>query len=282
MPSLNTFVTVTKYVRLHRLWPGKNRLCLFGKVMTGPMADLWVNISVYFLLIGLYTAFYVQVVPELWSSRPVACLVSVMLFLVTFFSLLLTQFVEPGIIPRKAVFLSTMQHVPFPFNLGDLSLEEFSRETGEGAAEWENMRQQFVFCSTCLIYRPPRASHCRDCDNCVQVFDHHCPFVGNCIGQRNYKYFLSFVVTLTALLVQVVYCFSVFTATLNQKDETERSESESAWTYGMMLVISVIGVIVTALCGFHLCLLLTGKTTRERLKNTSYQHSLDTPRVDRC
>jgi len=49
------------------------------------------------------------------------------------------------------------------------------------------------FCATCLTVRPPRAFHCNDCGVCIEVHDHHCPWVGTCIGRRNLKYFVGFI-----------------------------------------------------------------------------------------
>lgn len=49
-------------------------------------------------------------------------------------------------------------------------------------------------CYTCAVEQPVRSRHCRTCRRCVRAFDHHCPFVGNCVGAGNYRWFFSYLV----------------------------------------------------------------------------------------
>jgi palmitoyltransferase ZDHHC9/14/18 len=44
-------------------------------------------------------------------------------------------------------------------------------------------RVQVRYNDTCHFYQPPRAHHCSVNDNCIERFDHHCPWVGTTIGR---------------------------------------------------------------------------------------------------
>lgn len=46
------------------------------------------------------------------------------------------------------------------------------------------------FCPMCVTYKPPRAHHCSRCNFCVLRYDHHCPWLGQCVGFFNYKNYL--------------------------------------------------------------------------------------------
>jgi len=57
---------------------------------------------------------------------------------------------------------------------------------------------KYIPCYTCNIIRPVRTSHCAECDNCTERFDHHCIWIGQCVGKRNYSYFLLFLIFLNS------------------------------------------------------------------------------------
>jgi len=69
------------------------------------------------------------------------------------------------------------------------------------------------WCTTCLIWRPPRCSHCSTCGRCVLEFDHHCHMLGRCIGRRNHQTFLliTWSAGINSFLIAFVSCYQLFT-----------------------------------------------------------------------
>jgi hypothetical protein len=63
------------------------------------------------------------------------------------------------------------------------------------ASGWEPMTKSnkaSEFCRKCKNDRPVRAHHCKICQRCTLKMDHHCPWIANCVGFRNQKFFYQF------------------------------------------------------------------------------------------
>ncbi|XP_014666174.1 PREDICTED: palmitoyltransferase ZDHHC3-like [Priapulus caudatus] len=71
---------------------------------------------------------------------------------------------------------------------------------------------QVVFkCPKCCSIKPERAHHCSVCQRCIKKMDHHCPWVNNCVGENNQKYFVLFTFYICIIsihaIIMVVYQF---------------------------------------------------------------------------
>lgn len=81
--------------------------------------------------------------------------------------------------------------VPLPENDGEVR-EAIEELTDDGRLNGT------TFCIFCMVRRPLRSKHCRTCNRCIARFDHHCPWIWNCVGYKNHRAFLLFVLFLVS------------------------------------------------------------------------------------
>ncbi|KAF8395633.1 hypothetical protein HHK36_019583 [Tetracentron sinense] len=176
--------------RLYQVWEGRNRFFFGGRMIFGPdVASLFLSA---FLIAGPAIAFCVQVLAKIKDhdrllGYPVL-IVGLIITILDLMFLFMTSGRDPGIVPRNSL-------PPDSDDLSDIatpSMEWISGRTPHlriprtQDVNVNGHKVKVKYCDTCLLYRPPRASHCSVCNNCVQRFDHHCPWVGQCIGVVSY------------------------------------------------------------------------------------------------
>jgi len=116
-------------------------------------------------------------------------------------------------------------------------------------------------CQRCLRAKPDRCHHCSQCNSCVLKMDHHCPWVGNCIGFYNYKFFMSMLFSVT-LLVNVVWIQtrSLVNVALLSVD----AESEVVFFIVMCFFLAfTLALLVSVFFAFHIYLMCSNYTTIE-------------------
>lgn len=71
-------------------------------------------------------------------------------------------------------------------------------------AKQDGTHENGKFCTVCQIVQLDTTEHCEDCDCCILGYDHHCPWMGKCIGQGNMKWFVLFNVSWVIYLMYVL------------------------------------------------------------------------------
>merc|ERR1719148_108795 len=90
---------------------------------------------------------------------------------------------SPGNVPDKNNDGSTWEFVPQEGGMGT-----GAEGAGIGISETKRSGER-RHCKWCGKYKPDRCHHCRVCKSCILKMDHHCPWIYNCVGFANYKYF---------------------------------------------------------------------------------------------
>ncbi|KAJ6747374.1 PROTEIN S-ACYLTRANSFERASE 24 [Salix koriyanagi] len=165
---------------------GNNRLGRLSKLGLAPV--LWF-IIILLLLIYIYSVILASNLPKLTTCFGLLAWLAVFLAnagLVMFYR---CSRKDPGYI---------RMNVHDPQNMKDdeplLKIEINNPDLLAG--NWSQL------CATCKIVRPLRAKHCSTCDRCVEQFDHHCPWVSNCIGKKNkWEFFAFLVLEVSAMLI---------------------------------------------------------------------------------
>ncbi|XP_073343560.1 palmitoyltransferase ZDHHC9 isoform X1 [Pagrus major] len=259
-------VMITRKVRKWEKLPGKNTFCCDGRVMMARQKGVFY--LTMFLIVGTCSLFFAFECPYLaLHLSPAIPVFAVLLFLFVMAMLLRTSFSDPGVLPRA---------LPEEATFIEMEIEAANGNVPAGQrppprirnVQINNQIVKLKYCYTCKIFRPPRASHCSICDNCVDRFDHHCPWVGNCVGKRNYRYFYLFTMSLSLLTIYI-FTFDIVHVVMRSVDKGFLNTlKETPGTVLEVLVCFFTLWSVVGLTGFHTYLISLNQTTNEDIKGS--------------
>ncbi len=195
---------------------GNNKIICGNRFFVGKK---YYHILISFILLSLPTAIYISTLIKINTKSIIVFIILILiLYIPILIFLILGGCNDPGVLERN---------------------NEYAYYDNRKSVIKINIQGHMTnlnYCYTCFHFRPPRTSHCAECDNCVENFDHHCLWMGTCVGKRNYKYFY-FVIFLTTLCSSV-QCFSSVGYFINHFKHKDFKTGESKY-----IVISLAFVI---------------------------------------
>ncbi|PKA59724.1 putative S-acyltransferase [Apostasia shenzhenica] len=253
--------------RVYQVWKGNNIFCFGGRFIFGPDArSIVLTIFLIVIPVLLFAVFVTQRLVNEFDHHLGYFIVGIAVGFTIYdiFLLLLTSSGDPGILPRKT-------HSPESENFSNLS-----RTGSHHVLSCPLFKDVIVngmivrvkYCHTCMLYRPPRCSHCSICNNCVERFDHHCPWVGQCIGKRNYRFFFMFVSSSTILCLYVLTFCCVNLKKIMAAYRCNLGEALITSPVSGVLIVYTFVIVwfVGGLTIFHLYLISTNQTTYENFR----------------
>ncbi|XP_039084112.1 palmitoyltransferase ZDHHC3 isoform X2 [Hyaena hyaena] len=205
--------------------------------------------------------------------------------IVTWFLVLYAEFVVLFVmlIPSRDYVYSVINGIVFNL-LAFLALASHCRAmlTDPGAVPKGNATKEFIEslqlkpgqvvykCPKCCSIKPDRAHHCSVCKRCIRKMDHHCPWVNNCVGENNQKYFVLFtmyiaLISLHALIMvgfHFLHCF--------EEDWTRCSSFSPPTTVVLLILLCFEGLLflifTSVMFGTQVHSICTDETGIEQLK----------------
>jgi len=250
----------------------------FFKIGTGFSTKFWLNfdlggITCASIAIGIII--YSQLVVTIFITRPWGNPTPASVINTIIFNLLAelakishwrAMTTDPGSVPKEAIPVGGPNHWTAEW--------ELSHETSEswnygGGADVRPLRK---VCRRCMGYKPPRAHHCSQCKRCIIKMDHHCPWINNCVGLNNHKFFLLFLLYVNLLCI--------YTLPLGIYYLFEHCTKESGCETKKIPVLLTMGLLVfaTLFAMFTLCMMCdqydaitSGTTQIDRLKGEVHE-----------
>ncbi|KAJ0000343.1 hypothetical protein NQD34_012185, partial [Periophthalmus magnuspinnatus] len=150
---------------------------------------------------------------------------------------------------------------------------------------------QDLHCYLCDVKVGPKVKHCGVCNKCVQDFDHHCIWLNNCVGGRNYYFFVALCSATFGTLLLIIVILFIFIQHYLDPDNLRTAPqfnnllTNETWlvflpaaplktTSAGLLVVAFITVLLSQvsllllghLLGLHLYLLYKGISTHDHIK----------------